>query len=167
MMVKANPFAKPVYYLAAFGLPADFDKVTSADVKKAYASIASNGAHPDNGGDPQTFALVTAAYNELKAIFGKKRGVYENKSDVVWMRNWTELHAPKPQPKADKPKSAPKTDAPKTDAPVWVFEEREGESKDDRRKRYARERQAFRYANDPEFAKARKEASKRSHSKKN
>ena len=41
----------------------------------------------------------------------------------------------------------------------------EGESKDDRRKRLARETQKARFAADPEFKAARKAASKKSHTK--
>ena len=43
------------------------------------------------------------------------------------------MAATKPQPKAGRPKGT-------TDG--WVFTEKDGESKDDRRRRYARERQA-------------------------
>ena len=41
----------------------------------------------------------------------------------------------------------------------------EGESKDDRRRRLARETQRARFAADPEFKAARKESSKASHAK--
>lgn len=158
---------RPVFYLAALGLPADFTKVTAKDVTKAYRAIAGNGDHPDNGGNGERFALITAAYNELKAISGKKRGTLTRKSDEAWLRAWNALpnsaHAgtstSKGEAKPEVAKRQPRTDG-------WVFEEREGESKEDRRKRYARERQAFRYANDPEFAAARKRQSRDSHQRK-
>jgi hypothetical protein len=156
-------FARPVYYLAALGLPADFDAVTAEDVKKAYSALATNGMHTDNGGDAETWALITAAYNEVKAMFAKKRGRSESNSDKRWLAAWDALQRPSTRP--SEPKAAG-TDEPKADGEKFVFEEKDGESKDDRRKRYARQSQQFRYARDPEFAAKRKASSLKSHAKK-
>ncbi len=87
-------------------------------------------------------------------IRGKKRGRYETNTDERWLAAWTELQIAKAQ-------AAHAAEAPER----FAFEEIEGESKNDRRKRYARESQKFRYANDPEFAAKRRESSKRSHAK--
>jgi DnaJ-class molecular chaperone len=150
-------FPRPTYYLLALGLPADFDRVAAADIKAAYAKLAMGGSHPDRGGHADEWALVTAAYNELKAILSKKRGRYESSTDERWLAAWTELQIAKAQAaRAAKAKAEPLK---------FVFIERAGEAKDDRRRRYARESQAFRYATDPEFAAKRRAASKRSHAK--
>jgi hypothetical protein len=158
-----NETATPLFYLRALSMTDDsFETVTTASIKDAYRAAAANGLHPDHGGDAELWALVTAAYNELKAIFTKKRGKSINHTDEAWLRAFDKATAPKlaAAPKADKKAAGSKT----TDG--WVFEEKDGESKDDRRKRYARERQQYRYASDPDFAAARKAASKKSHSKK-
>lgn len=144
-----------VLYCQALGLDAN---ATTEDVKNAYRSMAGNGEHPDHGADPERWKLITAAYGELKNIAQKKRGRYTTKSDEAWLRAWDDLTRPAPKPEEPKAEQA---------SAEWAFEEREGESKDDRRRRYARTRQQWRYANDPEFAKARKEASLRSHKKTN
>jgi hypothetical protein len=151
-------FARPVYYLAALALVADFDAVTREDVTKAYTAMAANGFHPDRGGDPELWKLITAAFNEAKGIYSKKRGKFESSSDRRWMAAWDAMHAPKAEAPKDKPKASKANDG-------FVFEDIDGESKDDRRKRYARTRQQYRYANDAAFATARREASKKSHSK--
>lgn len=152
---------RPTFFFAALGLDEDFDANTSAEVKSAYANLASNGMHPDHGGDAAKWTLITAAYNELKAIYGKKRGKFTSNSDMLWLRNYLALHGME-TPKADKPK-AEKTAA----ANKWGVEpRREDESKDDYRKRYARETQQAKYAADPDYAQKRREASLRSHAKK-
>jgi DnaJ-class molecular chaperone len=159
-MMTADTPLRPIFYFAALGLTED---ATPAEVKSAYANLASNGLHPDHGGDAAKWTLITAAYNELKAIFGKKRGQYTNKSDALWLRDWLLLHGAEDteRPAADAPKAEQSSGLPK-----FVFAEREGESKDERRKRYARESQQFRYATDPYYAAKRKESSLRSHAKK-
>lgn len=159
-----NIFTKPVYYLEALGLAADFDVVTREDVTKAYRAVAANGEHPDNGGDSKRWTLVNSAFNQLKAIYSKKRGGYENKGDTAWKAEWDALA--KPTPKA-KPK-AKRTAKPKTakGPNKWGVEPRRAdETADDYRRRYARETQAARYAADPDYAAKRKEASVRSHKK--
>jgi DnaJ-class molecular chaperone len=148
---------RPTFFFAALGLEEDFDANTSADIKSAYANLASNGLHPDHGGDAAKWTLITAAYNELKAIFGKKRSKYTTPSDEAWLRNYLALHG------METPKDETTTSG---DLPKFVFVEQEGESRDDRRKRYARQSQQFRYATDPYYAAKRKESSLRSHAKK-
>jgi hypothetical protein len=148
---KEPTMTQPLYYLRALSMTDDnFSTVTSATLKAAYAEAAKTG-HPDHDGDPVLWALITSAYNEMKSILAKKRGATESKTDEAWLRSFTEATKPKA-------KSNGTGDG-------WVFEEVDGESKDDRRKRYARSRQQFRYATDPEYAAARKEASLRSHKK--
>lgn len=176
--IETKLFARPTYYLAVLGVDGDFETNTAKDVKAAYANLASNGMHPDHGGDPELWKLITAAYNEAKGIFSKKRGKYESKTDQLWLMAFEALQKPATSP--SEPEAAgteePKVDEPKAEEPKadkraagskttdgWVFEEKDGESKDDRRKRYARERQAYRYANDPDFAASRKKASRDSH----
>lgn len=129
---------------------------------KAYRALAGNGEHPDNGGNEDRWKLVTAAYTELKKIFSKKRGSTETKSDERWYSAWIDLTRPQ---SATPPKSGPSASASSDGTVEWKFEDIEGESKEDRRRRYARTRQQFRYATDPDYAKARKEASVRSHKK--
>lgn len=93
------------------------------------------------------FTLVTAAFNALKAdpfrFFGSK-------ADLAWQRDY--ITATKPAPAAGGEK--------------YHFLKREGESKDDARKRYARESQQWKYARDPDFARRRREASNRCNAKK-
>jgi hypothetical protein len=153
-----NETATPLFYLRALSMTDDdFSTVTTASVKAAYREAASNGLHPDHGGDEKMWSLITSAYNELKAITTKKRGKTLTKTDEAWLRDFmvaTEPVADEPKPAADVPTE-------------WVFEDIEGESKEDRRKRYARTRQAYRYATDPEYAASRKAASLKSHAKSN
>lgn len=203
-------FPRPTYYFTALLILSDnpWETATIADIKDAYAELAKNGEHPDHGGDPERWKLITAAYNELKAIYAKKRGRYESKTDLAWVRNWdaletaglgedipeddepatTEPEATEPEaeetsepaddeetadeePEVSEPEAEAATEEPETEEPAaaepapFVFAEVEGESKDDRRRRYARERQQWRYATDPEFAASRRSASKKSHSK--
>jgi DnaJ-class molecular chaperone len=144
-------------YFSALGLP---ETATPADVKKAYAAMASNGDHPDKGGDPKRWALITAAFNELKRMAAKKRGrAFGTASDLAWLRDWNNLNKPAAS-------EAPKQEAPKDDRPKYVFVKREGESKEDARRRYARESQQFKYQSDPDFAQRRRDASKRCNDKK-
>ena len=100
---------RPTFYFAALGLDEDFDAVTAAEVKSAYAALASNGLHPDHGGDARKWTLITAAYNELKAIYGKKRGRYTKKSDILWLRDYIGLYTVEPQSEpAPEPKKTTK-----------------------------------------------------------
>lgn len=115
----------------------------------AYRAI-SKELHPDVAPERAAeFSLVTAAFNVLKA---NPLHVFGDKSDLAWQRDYLAATAPAPKAKGTND--------------GWVFVEKADESKDDRRKRYARERQAFRYAADPAFAQARKDASKRCTDKK-
>jgi hypothetical protein len=97
-------FARPTYYFAALGITED---ATKDEVTKAYRALAANGEHPDHGGDCERWQLITAAFNELKAMFSKKRGRYENKSDEAWKRAWDALVKPAATktPKAEQPKA--------------------------------------------------------------
>jgi DnaJ-class molecular chaperone len=121
----------------------------------AYRKLSTT-MHPDAGGDEKLFALITAAFNALKA---DPSHFWGQNGDSSWQRDYIAATKPADEPE---PKAAGR---PKIED-GFVFEDIEGESKDDRRRRYARTRQQYRYANDPEFAKARKEASLRSHAKK-
>ncbi len=119
----------------------------------AYRKL-SQTMHPDKGGDEKVWALITAAFNALKA---DPQHFWGQNGDSSWQRDYEAATKPK----------AKTGGRPKGTSDGWVFEEREGESKDDRRRRYARERQQFRYANEPDYAAARKAASLKSHKKTN
>ena len=117
----------------------------------AYRKL-SQTMHPDAGGDEKLFSLITAAFNALKADTNHFWG---SNGDSGWQRDYVAATT-KP---ADEPKTAGRPRAKINDG--FVFEDIEGESKDDRRRRYARTRQQYRYVNEPEFAAARKAASKK------
>lgn len=53
--------------LKTLELPAN---ATWPDIQHAYRRLAQQ-SHPDKGGDAQTFAALSAAYNQLKARFSK------------------------------------------------------------------------------------------------
>lgn len=91
-------------YYEALGLN---DEADLAAIKKAYATIAGNGEHPDHGGDPERFKLITAAFNELKAMKSKKRGYWGRNSDLAWARAWDDLNKPAAteEPKTEEPKA--------------------------------------------------------------
>ena len=151
-----------VTYFDALGMTADGGEVTAKTVQAAYRKIAKT-EHPDAGGNAEKFALITAAYNALstdEAILMYAFNVSSNhftNAEKSWARAWNALTTA--TPKAEAPSSG-------DSAERYVFVPREGESKDDKRKRYARESQQFRYARDPEYAQKRREASVKSHTAK-
>ncbi len=148
----------PDFYWTALNLQPGASR---EDVTKAYRSMASNGEHPDNGADPERWKLITAAFNELKSIFNKKRSKYTTPGDEAWLRAWEAMN----MPENNEPETEQTTD--ETEKFVFVFTERDGESKEDRKKRRAREYSAaycnWRYKHDPEYAAKRKASSLKSH----
>lgn len=110
------PMAMSLYAKVAFGLPAA--KAATAnihDIRAAYHAMATNGDHPDHGGNAERWTLITAAFNECKSIAAKKRGALVRKSDQAWVRHWgemlTSLDDGKPEPgsfMAQKAKTGPK-----------------------------------------------------------
>lgn len=126
-------------------------------IAAAYRKIAKE-LHPDVAPERAAeFALVTAAFNSLKA---NPLHYFGSKADRAWQRDYIAASgwkAPRAE-RAAKPKASKVNDG-------FVFEDIEGESKEDRRKRYARTRQQWRYARDSEYAAARRAASKKSHAK--
>jgi hypothetical protein len=95
---------RPTFYLAALGLAPDFDAVTLADVKTAYATVAKTH-HPDvNPDSAALFTLISAAYTEVRGILTKKRGKFIPKSDEAWLRSWDGLAQPSTRP--SEPKAA-------------------------------------------------------------
>lgn len=144
-------------FFDALGITLD---ATTADVTKAYRRLAPE-FHPDlHPEHAERFKLITAAFNVLKnetsrlAYRRRARLDLLDGSDQSWARDWTAVTTPQ----RETPKSS--------SLPKFVFVERDGETKDDRRKRYARESQQFRYKTDPYYARTRREASKRSYAKK-
>lgn len=121
--------------------------VSAETIKRAYRRIAKE-MHPDAGnGETELFKLITAAYQGLKDDPARPWG---QRGDATWQQSYLKATA---KPKAERPKAEGE----------FVFEDIEGESKQDRRRRYARTRQAFRYQTDPEYAAARRASSVKSH----
>lgn len=81
-------------YLSALGLDPEREYATK-EIHAAYRTLAANGDHPDHGGNAERWQLITAAYNELKAMAAKKRGGYGRKSDIAWAAEWEAVSAPK------------------------------------------------------------------------
>jgi hypothetical protein len=73
---------------------------TAADASKAYVQMART-LHPDAGGDPVRWTLITAAYNAIKQdrLYGK--------AEMLWQRDWDQINGVKHEaPKTETPKSA-------------------------------------------------------------
>lgn len=133
---------KPTYWTAL-----NIEQGASKQKIVAAYRKAATEMHPDKAPERAAeFALVTAAYNVLKA---NPLHVFGGKSDLAWQRDFIAATV-KPTAEGDK----------------YVFVKKDGEDKAAARRRYARESQAFRYAKDPEFAAARRAASKKCNDKK-
>lgn len=72
---------------------------TAAEIKEAYRKL-SEIHHPDRGGDPERFKLITAAFTAAKNIAARRRGGFGNKSDQAWQRAWDALTPTAKAPKA-------------------------------------------------------------------
>jgi len=85
-------------YKSALGLPYD---ATVTDARKAYVALAQT-LHPDKGGEPKRWVLLTAAWNAIKQdrLYGK--------AEMLWQADWDELNG---KPKAAKPKDEQPKDA--------------------------------------------------------
>lgn len=153
-------------YAPAFGLAGD--RYTKDEMTSAYKKYAVTD-HPDHGGDATLFTLRTAAFNQMKLVFAKKRGMGVNKGDKLWLEQFVTAMTPINEFSAaeekfyqkmyEKPYENPNVVTWKMVKPVRLSDE----SREDYNRRYARAYAAWRYAYDPNYAAARRASSRACH----